>query len=235
MSEGDYTQRLSIKSWSEDDRPREKLMSKGKSVLSDAELLAILINSGTKRHSAVDIAKMILQKVNNDLNALGKFSMADFTTFEGIGEARAITIMSALELGRRRKEQATEAKPVIITSKEAYNFMRPYLLDLAHEEFWIIFLGRGGKVISVQQVSLGGISGTVADPRVIYKKALELPGCTGIILTHNHPSGNPRPSQEDIRLTKSMKAAGELLQILVLDHLIFCDEGYYSFADEATL
>ncbi len=235
MSEANYIQRLSIKSWSEDDRPREKLILKGKAALSDAELLAILINSGTKKHSALDLAKLILQKANHDLNALSKLTLADLTVFDGIGEARAITILSALELGRRRKEQNSTAKPILITSKEAYQFMQAHLLDLVHEEFWVIFMGRGGRVLSVQQVSVGGINGTVADPRIIFKRALELAGCTGIILTHNHPSGNPKPSQEDIRLTKAMKAAGEFLQIFVLDHLIFCDEGYYSFADEATL
>jgi DNA repair protein RadC len=235
MPQGNYIQRMSIKSWSEDDRPREKLMMKGKSALSDAELLAILINSGTRKHTAVDLAKMILQKANHDLNALGKFSLADFTAFEGIGEARAITIMSALELGRRRKESSSEARPVIVTSKDAYNMLMPYLLDLVHEEFWVLFLSRGSKVISIQQVSLGGTTGTVADPRIIFKKALEMSGCTGVILAHNHPSGIPKPSHDDIKLTKSMKAAGELLQIPVLDHLIFCDTGYYSFADEATL
>lgn len=235
MPEANYIQKLSIKSWAEDDRPREKLMTKGKSVLSDAELLAILINSGTKKHTAVDLAKMILQRADNDLNVLSKFSMSELMEFEGIGEARAITIMSALELGRRRKEQPLELKPSIITSGDAYNLIKPHLMDLPHEEFWILFLNRTSKVLSIQQVSQGGTDGTIADPRIIYKRAMDIPGCTGIIMIHNHPSGNPAPSQHDLRITKSMKAAGEVLQIHVLDHLIFCDEGYYSFADQAML
>ena len=230
-----YTNPLSIKSWAEDDRPREKLITKGKASLSDAELLAILINSGTRNHTAVDIAKMILKKVNNDLNALGKFSIADFTTFEGIGEARAITIISALELARRRKEQAREVRPTVITSSDAYRLMRPHLTDLLHEEFWIIVLNRSNFVLAVQQVSSGGTAGTVVDPKIIFKKALEVPGCTSIILVHNHPSGNPAPSQIDLSLTKNMKAAGELLQITVSDHLIFSDESYYSFADNSMM
>lgn len=235
MSLVKYTNPLSIKAWAEDDRPREKLLVKGKASLSDAELLAILINSGTRKHTAVDLAKMILQKAGNDLNALGKFGLADFTAFDGIGEARAITVMAALELGRRRKEQTSEAKPRIIVSRDAYTLMHPYLMDLSHEEFWIIFMNQSSYVISVQQVSSGGTAGTVADPRIIFKRALELPGCTGIILVHNHPSGNPTPSHQDLSLTHKLRAAGKLLDINVADHLIYCDQGYYSFADNSQM
>jgi len=235
MSSDDHTSRLSIKSWAEDDRPREKLLSKGKSALSDAELLAILINSGTRRHTAVDLAKMILQKADNDLNTLYKFTIDDFTSFEGIGEARAITIMGALELGRRRREQVPEVRPSVVTSKDAYLLIRPHLMDLSHEEFWVMFLNRTSKVLAMQQISSGGTAGTVADPKIIFKRALGVPGCTGIILVHNHPSGHTAPSQADVKLTKSMKAAGEVLEIRVLDHLIYGENGYYSFADESTL
>lgn len=235
MAEANYSLKMPIKAWAEDDRPREKLMLKGKATLSDAELLAILINSGTKKHTALDLAKMILQKANNDLGALSKFTLNDFTAFEGIGEARALTIISALELGRRRKEQSTDVKPEIRTSKDVVNLVKPHLMDLTHEEFWILFLNRSSKVLSMQQVSRGGASGTIADPRVIFGRALQVPGCMGIILVHNHPSGNPAPSHLDVRLTSNLKAAGELMQIKVLDHLIFCDTGYYSFADDAAL
>ncbi len=155
MSSDDHTSRLSIKSWAEDDRPREKLLSKGKSALSDAELLAILINSGTRRHTAVDLAKMILLKADNDLNTLYKFTIDDFTSFEGIGEARAITIMGALELGRRRREQAPEVRPSVVTSKDAYLLIKPHLMDLPHEEFWVMFMNRTSKVLAMQQVSSG--------------------------------------------------------------------------------
>ncbi len=230
-----YANPLSIKSWAEDDRPREKLMFKGKASLSDAELLAILINSGTRKHTAVDLAKMILQKANNDLNALGKFTISDFTAFEGIGQARAITIMAALELGRRRKALAPNIKAEVITSRDAYNLMRPHLMDLPHEEFWVIFLNRAGRVLLVQQVSVGGTVGTVADPKVIFKKALEIQGCARLILVHNHPSGNPQPSQADINLTRSMKAAGKVLQLDVVDHVIYAEHGFYSFADESMM
>ena len=222
---------FSIKQWAEEDRPREKLMARGRTALSDAELIAILIGSGTRYLSAVDVGKLILKKANNDLHQLAKFNLKDLKSVKGIGEAKAITIMSALELGRRRKDTETIKKPVITSSEDAYKIIKPELLDLAYEEFWVLLLNRANQVIKKEKISSGGVSGTVADPKIIFNKALsEL--ASGIILVHNHPSGNLRPSNADIMLTKKVKEGGKLLDINVLDHLIFTNQGYYSFADE---
>ncbi|MEM1406531.1 MAG: DNA repair protein RadC [Bacteroidota bacterium] len=225
---------LNIKSWAEEDRPREKLANKGKSVLSEVELIAILIRSGTNSLSAVDVAKGIFNSVSNDLNQLAKLTVKDLTKFKGIGEAKAISIVAALELGRRRKESESTKKPKIRSSKNAYDLMKPDLMDLSHEEFWCLLLNRSNMVIKKCLVSSGGVSGTVADPKIIYKAALEVLA-TGIILIHNHPSGNPEPSQADINLTKKLKTAAAALDISLLDHLIFTEQGYYSFADENVL
>lgn len=225
---------LNIKSWAEEDRPREKLLLKSKAALSDAELIGILIGSGTASMSAVDVAKQILNHTNNDLNYLAKLSVKDLMKFKGIGEAKAISIVSAMELGRRRKDTATVQKPKITCSEDVYHAMKPELLDLGHEEFWVLLLNRSNMVIKKQLVSSGGVTGTVADPKIIFKYALEELAC-GIILIHNHPSGNLKPSQADINLTKKMKEAGRLLEIPVLDHLIFTDNSYFSFADENLL
>ena len=227
------SENLGIKAWAEEDRPREKLMLKGKSALSDAELLGILIGSGIQKMTAVDLAMLILKSVANDLNQLAKLSVKDLSKFKGIGEAKAITIVSALELGRRRKESEVREKPKIGSSKDAYEVLRPYLWDLPHEEFWVILLNRANQVLRCVQVSVGGVSGTVADPKMIFKVALEHLA-SGIIISHNHPSGNLTPSQADKDLTKKMKQGGVILEIPVLDHLIFTDKGYYSFADEGT-
>ncbi|MBK0404091.1 DNA repair protein RadC [Adhaeribacter sp. BT258] len=229
-----YAPTLGIKSWAEDDRPREKLLLKGRAALSDAELIAILIGSGTAKLTAVDVGKLIMGSVDNDLNALAKLSIKDLKKIKGIGEAKAITIVSALELGRRRKETAAAARTTITCSTDIYNYIKPQLLDLPHEEFWIILLNRANVVMQKVQISSGGIAGTVADPKIIFKKAIES-SCSSIILVHNHPSGNTKPSAADITLTKKAKEAGLLLDMPVLDHIIFTENDYYSFADEGLL
>lgn len=219
-----------IKSWAEDDRPREKMQLKGISNLSDAELLAILINSGTKSKSALDLAKEALQLSENNLDKFAKISLSELTSIKGIGNARAITILAALELGRRR--HFTEAiKPNKISgSNDAYLYMKDKFLDLPHEEFHIILLNRGNIIIKGVKISQGGIHGTIADGKIIFRHAIEN-SATGIILCHNHPSGQLNPSEQDIRLTKNLKEFGQMVGIDVLDHVIFTDNGYYSFAD----
>jgi DNA repair protein RadC len=230
----DYSDTRRILSWAEEDRPREKLLLKGKAALTDAELVAILIGSGTIELSAVDLSKVILQQANNNLNELAKQGVKDLTKIKGIGEAKAISIIAALELGRRRKESEVVRKPKITSSSDAYEQIKPYLLDLQHEEFWILLLNRANEVIRPMQISSGGVSGTVADPKMIFKCAIEHLA-SSIVLIHNHPSGNRTPSQADKDLTKKLKEAGQLLDIPVLDHLIFTDTTYLSFADEGLL
>ncbi|MBP6146973.1 MAG: DNA repair protein RadC [Flavobacterium sp.] len=220
-----------ITNWSEDDKPREKLMLKGKSVLSDAELIAILIGSGSRNESAVDLSKKILASVDNNLNALGKVSISQLMNFKGIGEAKAISIIAALELGRRRRaEEVVELKKVT-SSKVIFEIMQPIIGELPHEEFWIIYLNNSNKVISKSQLSKGGITGTLVDVRIVFKTALEM-GATALILCHNHPSGTLIPSDADKQITKKLKLAGESLEIKVLDHLIVTETSYFSFADE---
>jgi DNA repair protein RadC len=224
----------SIKHWADDDKPREKMMLKGRAALSDAELIAILLGSGTVDLSAVDVAKQLMNAAQNNLNQLAKLGLKDLKKIKGIGEAKAITILAAMELGRRRKEADVLEKVQITSSMAAYNEMKQHLLDLPHEEFWIILLNRRNEVIQKVQISSGGVAGTVADPKMIFKAALEQLA-SGVILVHNHPSGNKQPSQADIDLTKRMRDAGKLLDTPVLDHLIFTDKGFYSFADEDRL
>lgn len=220
-----------ITNWSEDDKPREKLMLKGKSVLSDAELIAILIGSGSRNESAVDLSKRILASVDTNLNALGKVSLSQLMSFKGIGEAKAISIIAALELGRRRRaEEAVELKKVT-SSKIIFEIMQPVIGELPHEEFWIIYLNNSNKVISKSQLSKGGITGTLVDVRLVFKTALEM-GATGLILCHNHPSGTLIPSEADKQITKKLKLAGDSLEIKVLDHLIVTEKNYFSFVDE---
>ncbi|MBP4141448.1 DNA repair protein RadC [Flavobacterium sp. P4023] len=220
-----------ITNWSEDDKPREKLMLKGKSVLSDAELIAILIGSGSRSESAVDLSKRILASVDCNLNALGKLSITQLMVFKGIGEAKAISIIAALELGRRRRsEEAVELKKVT-SSKVIFEIMQPIIGELPHEEFWIIYLNNSNKVISKSQLSKGGITGTLVDVRIVFKTALEM-GATALILCHNHPSGSLIPSEADKQITKKLKLAGDSLEIKVLDHLIVTESSYFSFADE---
>ena len=223
--------KTSIKQWAEEDRPREKLLLKGKSVLSEAELIGILIGSGTRTLTAVDLAKQILHSVDNNLNLLAKLSVNDLKKFKGIGEAKAINIVSALELGRRRKESDQPKIIKITSSKSAYDIMKPYLQDVPHEEFWVLLLNRANQLLKPVVISQGGVSGTVADPKIIFKVALESLA-SSIILVHNHPSGNLKPSQTDLNLTKKLKEAGRILEIPVLDHLIYTDSSYFSMADE---
>lgn len=225
---------LDIKSWAEEDRPREKLLLKGRSVLTDAELIAILIGSGTTELSAVDVSKAILSFVNNDLNKLAGLTVQNLTKFKGIGEAKAITIISAIELGRRRKDYSTSKTPKIQVSEDAFKYMKPTLLDLQQEEFWVLLLNRANGVIKSCQISSGGISSTVVDPKIIFSKALENMA-SSIILVHNHPSGNINPSQTDVMLTKKLKTAGDIMEIPVLDHIIFTNEKYYSFKDDGAI
>ncbi len=225
---------LGILSWAEEDRPREKLLLKGRSSLSDAELVAILIGSGSQELSAVELSKKILAHANHDLNRLAKLTVKDLIQFKGIGEAKAISIVSALELGRRRKNSEVQTRTKITCSKDAYEAIAPELLDQPVEQFWVIMLTRSNHISNKRAISLGGVSGTVADPKVIFKRALE-DLASGIILVHNHPSGNLKPSHADIKLTQKLVEAGKLLEIPVLDHIIFADNGFYSFADESML
>jgi len=225
---------ITIKSWAEEDRPREKLLLKGKHVLSDAELIAILISSGNAEESAVDLSKRILSGLENNLNELGKQSVHDLTKFKGIGEAKAISIVAAMELGRRRKPGDKIKRVQIVTSKDAVDIFQPLLGDNAHEEFWVLFLNRANIVTGKNAVSSGGMSGTVVDPKMVFKAALEAKA-VGIILCHNHPSGNVKPSQQDIDLTKKLVAAGKLMEIAVLDHIIVAQSSFYSFADEGLM
>lgn len=223
-----------IKSWSVDDRPREKLMLKGKGALSNAELLAILIGSGTTKLSALDLAKDVLSRAGQNLNELGKMSVADLCKSKGIGEARAITISAAIELGRRRKEEDPLQRTQVKSSKDAYNYLYEYLSDLPHEEFYVVLLSRSNKIVGHECISRGGVSGTVADAKLIFLPALQKLA-SGIILAHNHPSGNLKPSNADISLTRKIKRGAEHLDITLFDHLIIGDAGYYSFADEGLL
>lgn len=222
---------LPITNWSEDDKPREKLMLKGKSVLSDAELIAILIGSGSRNESAVGLSKRILASVDNNLNALGKLSIQQLMNFKGIGEAKAISIIAATELSRRRRaEEAVELKK-ITSSKMIFEIMQPIIGELPHEEFWVLYLNNSNKILSKTQLGKGGITGTLVDVRLVFKPAIEM-GATGLILCHNHPSGTLIPSDADKQITKKLKAAGQNLDINVLDHIIITENGFYSFNEE---
>lgn len=227
-------QKLSIKNWAEDDRPREKLLQKGKLSLSDSELIAILLGSGSKNETAVELAKKILSTTRQNLNELGKLSVNQLCQFKGIGPAKAVTIVAAMELGRRRRlEEALEQKK-ITSSHSVYEIMQPVIGELPHEEFWILYLNNSNKVLEQFQVSKGGITGTLVDVRITLKKALEL-GAVSLILVHNHPSGNLKASEADKQLTKKLKVASESLDIKVLDHIIVTEKSYLSFADEGML
>lgn len=225
---------LSIKDWNADDRPREKLLEKGLSSLSDAELIAIIIGSGNKDESAVDLSKKILNKAGNNLNELGKFSVIDLLKFKGIGEAKAVSIVAAMELGRRRATADITDRTKIESSKDIYQLFHSLLADLPHEEFWVVLLNRSNKIIDKQKISQGGISGTVTDVRIILKLAIEK-FATSLILCHNHPSGNIKPSEADISITKKIRESGTIMEIALLDHLIITDGNYFSFADEGIL
>ena len=235
MIEKTYTlNNLNIKSWAEEDRPREKLMLKGRANLSNAELVAILLGSGSRTETAVSLAQIILKEFDNNLDLLGRASLSQLTQFKGIGNAKAISIVAALELGKRRQSIASKVLPQIKCSRDAYEIIASNLLYLNHEEFWIILLNRSNRVITKVQVSSGGVTGTVVDSKLVFKKAIERLAC-GIILCHNHPSGALRPSQQDIDITKKLKQAGKHLDCNVLDHIIVGQDGYYSFGDEGML
>ncbi len=223
-----------IKQWAKDDRPREKLLLKGAENLSNSELLAILIHNGTKEKTAVDLGKEILKLGKDNLNELGKLSVKELMKIKGIGEAKAITIAAALELGRRRQATASLEKSVVGSSNDIAAYLRAALKDYRHEVFAVIFLNRANKINHFEIVSAGGITGTVADPRVILKKALE-ENAISIILCHNHPSGSLKPSRADEELTTKIKEAAKYFDIKVIDHIIVSEDGYYSFADEGIL
>ncbi|MCX6199007.1 MAG: DNA repair protein RadC [Bacteroidetes bacterium] len=232
MEEKDF---LSIKSWAQEDRPREKLLLKGKSTLSDAELIAILLRTGVVGSSALDIAKKILHKVNGDLNELGKLSVAELRKMEkGLGDTKSITIVAALELGRRRQSSEVREKPIIRTSRDSFDYIYPEIADLKHEKFFVLYLNRRNQILASKNISSGGVTGTVADTKIILKHALELLA-TGIVAIHNHPSGNLQPSEADKKLTRNIKDAASLMDIALIDHLIIGDKNYLSFADEGLL
>jgi DNA repair protein RadC len=234
MNDPNYEPYSAIKAWAEDDRPREKLLLKGKSVLSDAELLAIILGSGTAKVSAVDLSKQILNSCDQNLNELGKLSISDLKKFKGVGDAKAITISAAMELARRRRSDQLIKKKKVTSSQDAYQYLYPLLADLPHEEFVVVLLNRGNKIMTHKTISRGGVSGTVADAKIIFQIALEKLA-SSIILAHNHPSGNLTASQADIRLTEKLKEGASLLDLQVLDHLIIGDENYLSFADDGLL
>ena len=225
---------FSIKNWSNDDKPREKLVQKGKAVLSDAELVAILIGSGSRDESAVELSKRILASVNNNLNQLGKLSIGQLMQFKGIGEAKAVTIAAALEMGRRRRGEEVAKIEKIGSSKDVFNLLQPILGELPHEEFWIVYLNNSNKVLHQAQLSKGGITGTLVDVRLVLKQALEI-GAIGLILAHNHPSGGLNPSTADKQLTQKLKTAAQALDMKVLDHIIITQREYFSFADDNLL
>ncbi len=229
-----YQPKLTIKAWAEEDRPREKLLTKGAQSLSDAELLAILLRSGSRDETVVSLAQRVLHSCENNLSELGRRSLPTLTQFKGLGEAKALTIIAALELGRRRQLSSIKDRPQVRSSRDAYQAIAPILADLPHEEFWILLLNRSNKIVSRERVSMGGVSGTVVDARIVFKRAIELLA-SSIILCHNHPSGNLNPSQADINLTRKLKKAGEVMDVAVIDHLIIAGDGFYSFADEGIL
>lgn len=229
-----YPNRLNLKSWAEEDRPREKFSLLGKANLSNAELLAILLQSGNREETAVDLAKRILNTLDQDLNQLAKMQIADLMKFKGIGKAKAIYISAAMELGRRKMLVQQSQKKKITCSKDAFEVLHAKLADLNHEEFWLVLLDKANQVKTTLQISKGGVSGTIADARLIFKPAIEQLA-SAIILAHNHPSGNLKASKADIQLTEKIKLAAENLDIAVLDHLIIGNNAYYSFADEGLM
>lgn len=230
----EYPAHLTIKQWAEDDRPREKLLLKGKAALSNTELLALLLGSGQRNESAIDLAKRVLEGTGQNLQELARLSAEELSRIKGIGPAKAVVIIAAFELGNRRRSQDMLRKEKIAGSRDVFELFHGDLSASPYESFWVLLLNRANRVIRKLSISEGGISGTVADPKKIFKMALEF-NCSSIILCHNHPSGNTQPSEADIRLTKKMKQAGELLDLPVLDHLIIAGDGYYSFADEGTM
>ncbi|HML63243.1 MAG TPA: DNA repair protein RadC [Dysgonomonas sp.] len=227
--------KLNIKDWAQEDRPREKMLLKGVSALSDAELLGILIGSGNKSETAVELSQRILHSVSNNLNTLGKLEIKDLIKdFKGIGEAKAITIVAALELGKRRKLSEALVSPQITSSKDVYDIFHPILADLKHEEVWVLFLNRANKVVKNIQISKGGLTATVVDIRLIMKEGIQSLA-SAMVLCHNHPSGSTQPSDDDDQITKRLKEAGYIMDIRLLDHIIVCDNSYYSYMDTGRL
>ncbi len=224
----------SISTWAEEDRPREKMLLKGRQSLSDAELIAIMLGSGSAGESALGLAQRILVSVDNNLHELGKRSIQEFQRFKGVGEAKAITIAAALELGRRRQISDLRDRPKVASSRDAFNAIASLLTDLYHEEFWLLMLNKANEVVAREKLSAGGMAGTVADVKLAFKIALDA-RASAIIAVHNHPSGNLKPSEADISLTKKLKEAGKILDLPLLDHLIVSERGYYSFADEGAI
>ncbi len=226
--------RLSIKQWAAGDRPREKLLAQGVRSLTDAELVAILLGSGTRELSAVDLAKQILAAAGNDLNRLSRMDFHDLRKFRGVGEAKALAIVAAMELGRRRRLEEVQARKKISTSRDVFDFFHPFIGDLSHEEFWVLHLSRSNRILAWKKISQGGITGTVTDVRLILKDALENTA-SALIICHNHPSGNLQPSEADREITRKVARAAEVMDIRLLDHLIIGEGGYFSFADEGML
>lgn len=225
---------LTIKALAEDDRPREKLVLKGRQSLSDAELLAILLSSGNKEETAIQLAQRILNDNHNSINQLAKLQLNDLKKYKGVGEAKAVSILAALEIGRRRTDEGVDDKIKVNSSAIAYKLLKSKLSDLPHEEFWVIYLSRNNSVIKLECISKGGVSGTVVDTKLIMKPGIECLA-SAIILAHNHPSGNLQPSQQDISLTKKIKEVSLYLDIILQDHIIIGDQAYFSFADEGIL
>jgi DNA repair protein RadC len=228
------SENISIKNWADDDKPREKLMTKGRPALSDAELLAILINTGNTTDSALDIAKKLLASVNNDLYKLSKLTVKELSNVRGIGPAKAVTIIAAMELGLRKKNDVKEELTILRTSRDAYYHFLPYMSDLQHEELWVVLLNRRGQIISTHAVTRGGVAGTAFDVKIIFNLALQHLA-SNIILAHNHPSGNLTPSEQDIAITAKLHAGCKLLDISLNDHIIVAQKGYYSFGDVGML
>jgi DNA repair protein RadC len=225
---------LSIKCWAEDDRPREKLLTKGAQSLSNAELLAIVLNTGYQNKSALELAKELLAHHANKLSEIARLDFQDFCKVKGIGPAKALSIMAVLELAKRKEREPSLSKTKIKISKEVYDYLKPYLLHLRHEEFYVLYLNRANEIIACKQLSKGGLTGTIVDQRIIFRFAVEF-GATNLIFAHNHPSGQLKPSEQDIKITKKLVEIGELMEIHVLDHLIFTDNNYFSFLDEGMI
>ena len=222
---------IPISSWAEDDKPRDKMLSKGVTSLSTNELLAILLRSGSGGESALDLSRRILADANNDLNMLARLSVSDFMNrYKGVGVAKAASIIAAIELGRRRALSAAREEPTLTTSRDLYDYLQPLIGDLDHEEFWVVALSSACRIKSCDRVFSGGLESTIIDIRMVFRKVLEAKACS-IVIAHNHPSGNDRPSAQDITLTRKVREAGQVLDITLLDHIIVCSDRYYSFAD----
>ena len=226
---------IPISSWAEDDKPREKMLLKGVASLSVNDLLAILLRSGSGGESALDLARRILADSNNDLNLLARLSVSDFMSrYKGVGMAKAASIIAAMELGRRRALSTVREEPMLTTSRDLYDYLQPLIGDLDHEEFWVMTLSSACRIKSCERLFSGGIESTIIDIRMVFRKVLESKACS-VVIAHNHPSGNDRPSAQDIVLTKKVREAGKVLDIVLLDHIIVCPDRYYSFADSGML